>query len=353
MTSLSILDGPRGRRVCLELAALHPDVCATLFHARLPYQGSPSTVFLIGDGATQDPQEHPSPEELAEIILACGVPHFGDAELHRAVSDSVGAARYWQEIDGDDQLATLPIVRAALEPIAGAVETSSSAAAWSRTRTPQQWAVDRAPLDRAAVSPRDAASVLSDWTASVRREETTSRARNLKRPTRWTGTWWSVPPVDTSFSAQDHALDFIEDSLGEPVATLTLACSDARTYEIETAEDWAELCRRFPTEVTESRRHDWYRVTGREGRWLIPDWERVANDWDLVHLTVRGYLTAATRVIRIDDEYASVIAGWAPDSTLWLVDLARSFGAPRREWVKDADHDAWRLARFDDHVESR
>ncbi len=63
------------------------------------------------------------------------------------------------------------------------------------------------------------------------------------------------------------------------------------------AADWAHLCRTYPLDVTNSRRHDWYRVTGRGGRWLLPDWSRVADDWDAVHLSGWGYLTAATREI--------------------------------------------------------
>jgi len=42
-----------------------------------------------------------------------------------------------------------------------------------------------------------------------------------------------------------------------------------------------------------SRRHDWWRVTGSAGAWMIPDWVAVAADYDAVHLTVGGYLTTA------------------------------------------------------------
>ena len=54
------------------------------------------------------------------------------------------------------------------------------------------------------------------------------------------------------------------------------------------------LCAQFPLEVTALKRHDWYRTTGRDGSWVIPDWSQVAHDYDGVHLSIAGYLTAAT-----------------------------------------------------------
>lgn len=46
--------------------------------------------------------------------------------------------------------------------------------------------------------------------------------------------------------------------------------------------------------MTALKRHDWYRTTGRDGSWVIPDWSQVAHDYDGVHLSIAGYLTAAT-----------------------------------------------------------
>ncbi|MNL69614.1 hypothetical protein D3C87_1944960 [compost metagenome] len=94
-------------------------------------------------------------------------------------------------------------------------------------------------------------------------------------------------------------------------------------------------------EVTASRRHDWFRVTGRDGRWLIPDWERVAQRWDAVHLTTLGYLSSATMLIDIDSEYATVIAGWGPDSTIWLTDAAREWSEPRQQWNRLDHENSW------------
>lgn len=96
----------------------------------------------------------------------------------------------------------------------------------------------------------------------------------------------------------------------------------------------AALCRTYPLEVTEQKRHDWYSTTGRYGRWVVPDWSAVAVDHDAVHLTAAAYLTSAGTAVPVDDGVASVIAGWYPDETYWLSDDARP-EAGGAVWVRD------------------
>jgi hypothetical protein len=80
---------------------------------------------------------------------------------------------------------------------------------------------------------------------------------------------------------------------------------------------------RYPRDVTASRRHDWSRFTGRDGTWLLPDWPRAASDWDGVHLSIAGYVSATGLAIPAGDA-ATVLAGWGPDQTLWLNDVFTS-----------------------------
>jgi hypothetical protein len=68
--------------------------------------------------------------------------------------------------------------------------------------------------------------------------------------------------------------------------------------------------------VTASRRHDWFRTTGRDGAWVIPDWALVAREWDAIHLPVSAYLESAGRAIEVAKETASVT--WDPDTSIWL-----------------------------------
>jgi hypothetical protein len=67
----------------------------------------------------------------------------------------------------------------------------------------------------------------------------------------------------------------------------------------------------------------------------------VADVWDGVHLTVAGYLTTAGRALDVEEQYATVLAGWDPDATYWLADVLRPAG-PATRWVRDADGE-WQL----------
>lgn len=99
--------------------------------------------------------------------------------------------------------------------------------------------------------------------------------------------------------------------------------------ELTGPDDWAELVGRHPLPVTASRRHDWYRTTGQDAAWLIPDWSSVAAEFDAVHLTVDGYLATAGRAVPVPGTAArTVLAGAAPDATWWLADGVLRPGEP-------------------------
>ncbi|PZU40277.1 MAG: hypothetical protein DI573_04450 [Microbacterium sp.] len=151
----------------------------------------------------------------------------------------------------------------------------------------------------------------------------------------FSGTWWSVPQsLLTTRGSIPDALELVEDSLGWEIATVIPVHGAGRILEVRSPADWADLCRAYPMEVTASRRHDWFRVTGREGPWLILNWERLSAQWDAVHLTTLGYLSAANQLIDVDADHGSVIGGWGPDATIWLTDVARESGQPREQWYR-------------------
>ncbi|TJY64045.1 hypothetical protein E4J89_19060 [Arthrobacter sp. CAU 1506] len=132
----------------------------------------------------------------------------------------------------------------------------------------------------------------------------------------------------------------MEDSLGWEQATVIPVRGTGRTFEIPIPDDWLSLCRAFPLEVTASRRDDWFRVTGRDGRWVIPDWERVAEQWDAVHLAVQGYFSSATRALHLDPDTASVIAGCARQHH--LADGRRTrLGGPAAGMAARTGNDSW------------
>ncbi|NHB85872.1 hypothetical protein G7085_18525 [Tessaracoccus sp. HDW20] len=101
------------------------------------------------------------------------------------------------------------------------------------------------------------------------------------------GFWWSRPPhwLRPSTRLVDGVpvgMRLVEDAFGWRRATATRlqVAESARVYEVDSAAAWAGLCREFPLEVTAQRRHDWYRTTGREGRWVVADWGRYADGGD-------------------------------------------------------------------------
>ena len=349
----ALLAGPRGRRLCLEYAmAANPVLWEVMFwlaHDAAP-EGSTLLTFSDGDGdGSASAGEHIPPDftvaDATALIAATDVHAIDDAQVRAALRASVDAAMYWQPPDGRDVVCAMPEIRAALVPLAEALLASPVGATWSAGYADAQWAARWQTGSETALLPTDATALLAAW-SQAQREDEARAARDRPRDPRamWSGAWWSAPSalLSTRRHAAD-ALELVEDDAGLDVATVVLirGGGGVRALEIASALDWAELCRAFPLEVTASRRHDWFRVTGRDGRWLIPDWPRVALSGDAVHLTTFAYLCAATTLIEIDDEYASVIGGWGPDATLWLTDTARESSEPRQHWVRPEGSGDW------------
>lgn len=362
----AFLIGPRARRLCLELVAdLAGDdpvqsVRRVLFElayaADVAAGASVSRLTFVADGDPSEdaitapaPEPEPSIDALAARITRAAEQGHGvepDA-VAEALRCSVDVARYWQAPDGEDIVAADPRVRRALTPIAERVLCLPSSSWWERPRTTQQWSVEWEAIgDGAPFDPAPGAAAA--WSERTRLGEERSRGDRPADPTaNFSGEWWSHPwgaPHSTGElpDGTPAGVSLVEDSLGWELALAVPVAGGGRTRELRDAEDWAHLCRAYPLEVTASRRHDWYRTTGRDGRWLLPDWARVASDWDAVHLTAWCYLTAATREIVVDDEYSSVIAGWGPDETYWLTGLVREVEGPRVQWRRPRNDVTWR-----------
>lgn len=156
-----------------------------------------------------------------------------------------------------------------------------------------------------------------------------------------TGAWWSVPKGSMSLittlsggaPAVPAGLAFEDWSLATswPVQVL----ERARIFEIKEPADWVYLVGRYPVDVSATtKRSDWWRATNRDGKWLMPDWERIALEWDAVHLTVLGYLTTASRVLYLDDDYATILAGAQPGFAYWLSNVFHEFNI-RQDWRRN------------------
>lgn len=354
LRAADLLAGPRGRRLLLEFgcdvadnalgSAVH-EVSADLDPQRdriaryVRYTDEP--------GDTAGASAPATPDTFARLLtVAAGripLPDPTAGQLRDALGTSVDAARYWCPSDGADVLTADPAVRAALTPWAEHLAASPLTDWWWSAPDPaDQWTVawgeDAAPCP--AMTAEKRISNLRAWcTRTGESEQRDSGFLDRRRSVTAAagGDWWSVPlwevpastrawPDGTGGGDPVGAL-FVEERWEDAFcATRFTPPEHARIREITGADDWSALCREFPLEVTWSRRREWWEVTGRDSRdagpWLIPDWSAVADRWDAVHLTVAGYLNAATRSIPVPgadgQDAASVIAGWGPDVTYWL-----------------------------------
>jgi hypothetical protein len=273
--------------------------------------------------------------------------------LHDALAASVEAARYWQEPDEIDRMLEDPAFEAPLRSVAEQVAGTREAAWLWHPFAPEQFVVSwyaRDPdsgreLEPRAVETGAIADELARWRRQAEDSEEQFREFYRSDPRgRMSGAWWALPQFLGVWSSAalgergPAALHFVEDDMGYERARVwpLRAREGARVLEIGTPEDWAELCRRHPFDVSASRRSDWGWATGRYGRWVLPDWPEVAREWDAVHVTGAGYLRAAGRAIELGDDTATVLAGWEPGVTAWLGDAVEPAGTPV-EWVKSAE----------------
>src|SRR4051794_26652896 len=360
----ALLAGPRGRRLCLE-ASLAPRegsgqlgddlrMAAVLAAYGLdPGRGTSRVMHSIGGRAPAAPPTS-TPADVATLLLALPVPPLDDVSMLTALRAAVDTARYWQEPDGEDVLAASPQMHDALARVAAHL-AGSAPPWWTAPLDQSQWSVTFADTAPRTSSQQSAARRLASWRTGTVHEESLARAERPRDPhARVSGTWWSSPPAELTRSTRGLGalgpvgLWLVEDAFGWDRATarpISLP-PGARVYELDGPDARAHLCRRYPLDVTPARRHDWFRSTGHDGRWLVPDWSGVAAEFDAVHLSVAGYLTTAGRVVAVDDEMSTVLAGWDPDATYWLSD-APPTDAAEQTWTL-SDDDVWQQQRRPD-----
>lgn len=285
------------------------------------------------------------PQELAEAIGAAQVPDVGPASLIEALVHTVDDAKPYQPPDGSEAVAADPVVRAALAPIASRVAESPFAGTWGAAEA-DQWVVAHADSYGMPDVQRDNGEVLAEWRQAIVKTEESARGTGVS------GMWWSRPPHELSssrslwpdFGPVDLHLE--EDGRDPEQATaIPVGRVPERTFEITGAGAWAHLCREYPLDLTHSLGSTWKQSMGLDAQWVIPDWSAVAVEWDAVHLTITGYLEAATRPLPVREGVASAIAGWNPDETVWLGSRPSATGEAI-EWRRH-QHLGWRIASGD------
>lgn len=112
-------------------------------------------------------------------------------------------------------------------------------------------------------------------------------------------------------------LDYPENfNSGWKTTWLLAVRQDARVAEIHSPAAWSELARAYP--LAEAG----YTFTGMKrrpesSRRLDPDWSRVSEDFDGVHLSVGGWLTAEDLPFESGGA-TTELRGWNMESTVWL-----------------------------------
>jgi hypothetical protein len=120
---------------------------------------------------------------------------------------------------------------------------------------------------------------------------------------------WPYFFTSTSIKGTSSRLAAIANGVGDfneqpPIAQYRMEIDpNARVYEVASPSAWHRLCVFYPAK--------------RESGELVPDWPRVAHDWDAVHLSLGGLLTADQ--VRVESA-AGWTKHWAWDAeqTLWL-----------------------------------
>ena len=318
-----LLSGPRGRRMLAGLLE------------------QPLVVISARSGTRW-------PDELRRRVAATDLAAAVAPErLHEALTESVGRAMYWQEPDDEDRVLADPAVARELAPVAESVARAPASRWWGeRVDLEGQHVVGWPDRGRRIEAPwvPGARAGLRRWVEATLADERRARRERPGDPRAgWSGEWWSTPHLAGLVLSRrlPEGLDLVEDSSGWSSARTwpVQPPPAARVLEVTGPEVWADLVRRHPLDVTASRRHDWWRVTGEGGPWCLPDWAAVAEEFDAVHLTVDGYLGAAGRALPVRTAAgpaSTVLAGWDPGTTWWLTDPPRLGSSS--EWRRDV-HD--------------
>jgi hypothetical protein len=123
--------------------------------------------------------------------------------------------------------------------------------------------------------------------------------------------------TSTRTSAVSPWLDYPENFDPGPKQTWLLVVRPAaRVAEIHSPAAWSELARAYPLAQAG------YTFTGMKrrpesSRRLDPDWSRVSEDFDGVHLSVGGWLTAEDLPFESGGA-TTELRGWNMESTVWL-----------------------------------
>lgn len=302
-------------------------------------------------------------QKLAQLLDLVPLRAISDLTMMQILAAAVGQMHFWgQEPSGEEQLATHPQLRRSMLRVAEHIVASEATAWWYEQWNAQdQWVVrvssawhDQTAQDgplRTLAEHESLSILVRDAFETIEAEREARRNRYADPTQKLNGMWWSFPPYQLEKSTSrilgigPVGVYCEEDGRGEAskVAWRVLPLGKA-IFEIKCAEDWAMLCALYPNDVSATRLDMWEFNTGRRGRWVIPDWLAMANDYDGVHLTAAAYIALAGAVIPVPEldfsgDWASSIAGWTPDWTFYFAPVVADQDSHQRWVIEEAENE--------------
>lgn len=227
--------------------------------------------------------------------------------LHVA-AHALTATSIWRQ-DHGTVVAGVLANAARLRPLALAILRQPAAAWWF------------APLDRG----RQLITEFAEWTLA-----TPVLAPPDRPPTGWERyaqkpDWGILTSTDVTGTGISSLLVGCSETAGDlgPLSLPTprhrvLVSADARVFQVDGPLAWRRLCLSYPVAGNHEIApvgHD-FPTSGDNGQ-IVPDFAAAARDWDAVHLTLGGLLTAVQ--VRLDGpEGWTWLHGWDAEHTFWL-----------------------------------
>jgi hypothetical protein len=115
---------------------------------------------------------------------------------------------------------------------------------------------------------------------------------------------WTCTLADSLVTDWIEWMRFGEDHRRGPYKCWRLVVDPgARVFEIRAAEDWLRLVGAYGIQRSDGQ--------------IMPDWRLVARDWEAVHLSLGGLLSAE-RVVMPIGASSTALEGWNMESTVWF-----------------------------------
>lgn len=133
------------------------------------------------------------------------------------------------------------------------------------------------------------------------------------------GTWWITPEecaITLDASVIRNGNHYIRDDF-QVIEKVHPLVNDpkGKIYRVSDVSTWCNLVDTYGIHASVST-YDWAPKTAH--RPMVPDWNRVASDWDAVYVSVSAYMETAYWPISLSGNDWTVLSGWHPGSTVWF-----------------------------------